>query len=56
MAHQGKRSAGMKPKGPFVITLLGMFGGVFIAILFGVNEDFFKGAIKEGLKENPQIS
>jgi len=42
-------------KAPFVLALLGMVGGVFIAILFGVNEEFFKSKIDEGLQTQPQF-
>ncbi len=38
-----------------MIALLGMAGGVFIAILFGINEDLFKNKIAEGLKQNTAI-
>lgn len=41
---------------PFSITLLGMVGGVFIAILFGVNEDMFKNRIQRGLGQNQKIA
>jgi len=40
---------------PFMIAILGMTGGVFIAILFGVNEDIFKNKIQEGLSRNIKI-
>lgn len=45
----------MKEKIPFGIAILGMVGGVFIAILFGVNEDFFKNRIASGLAKNQKI-
>ncbi len=45
----------MKQKAPFLITLFGMFLGVFIAILFGVNEDFFKDRIAAGLQQNAKV-
>ena len=40
---------------PYAIALCGMIAGVFIAILFGVNEDMFKEQIKRGLNNNPAI-
>lgn len=45
----------MLNKIPFLLTVLGMAGGVFIAILFGVNEDLFKNKIKDGLTRNVKI-
>lgn len=45
----------MKQKAPFLITLFSIFLGVFIAILFGVNEDFFKNRIANGLLENAKV-
>lgn len=35
---------------PFIITVFGMALGIFIAILFGINEDIFKGYIKDEIK------
>ena len=40
---------------PFAISILGMSGGVFIAILFGLNEDLFKSRIDDGLHRNEKI-
>jgi hypothetical protein len=40
---------------PFIIATLTMIGGIFIAILFGVNESYFKNKIKDGLKKNQKI-
>lgn len=40
---------------PFGIAILGMVGGVSIAVLFGLNEDIFKNAIDDGLARNAQI-
>ncbi len=37
---------------PFLLAILGMAGGVFIAILFGASEDSFKEAIRSGLDRN----
>jgi hypothetical protein len=37
---------------PFVIAILTLIFGVFISIIFGANEDFFKDKIKEGLSKN----
>jgi hypothetical protein len=45
----------MLKKIPYMLALLGMTGGVFIAILFGVNEDIFKDKIKVGLQNNVKI-
>ena len=45
----------MLRKLPFGIAILGMIGGVCIAILFGVNEDIFKSAIQDGLSLNAKI-
>ncbi len=41
---------------PFVIAILTLIGGVFISIVFGANEDFFKDKIKEGLSKNEKIN
>jgi len=41
---------------PFIICLAGMISGVFIAILFGVNEDFFQNKIQNGLSKNVKIT
>lgn len=40
---------------PFLLTLLAIVGGVFIAIIFGANEAYFKNRITEGLSKNVQI-
>ncbi len=40
---------------PFALAILSMSGGVFIAILFGVNEDMFLARIKAGLERNVKI-
>lgn len=45
----------MKEKIPFIITLLSMICGVFIAILFGVNESIFKEQISRDLYANEKI-
>ncbi len=45
----------MLSKLPFAIAILGMIGGVSIAILFGVNEAIFKDAIQDGLSRNAKI-
>lgn len=45
----------MLDKTPFAISILGMIGGVFIAILFGVNEDLFKDKIDRAIHENEEI-
>jgi ABC-type dipeptide/oligopeptide/nickel transport system permease subunit len=36
---------------PFVIAILTLICGVFISIIFGANEDYFKDKIKEGLSK-----
>jgi hypothetical protein len=41
---------------PFVIAILTLICGVFISIIFGANEDFFKDKIKEGLSKNEKIN
>ncbi len=40
---------------PFVLAIIGMVGGVFIAILFGANEDIFHDRIAAGLARNDKI-
>lgn len=40
---------------PFALAILSMAGGVFIAILFGVNEDMFLARIERGLEKNVKI-
>jgi len=40
---------------PFALAILSMAGGVFIAILFGVNEEMFLDRIKVGLEKNVKI-
>ena len=45
----------MLQKLPFHLAILGMIGGVFVAILFGINEDMFKSKINEGLSRNVKI-
>ena len=45
----------MLNKIPFLIAVAAMAGGVFIAILFGVNEEMFKNRIAAGLKHNVEI-
>lgn len=46
----------MITKLPFGITVLGLFLGVLIAIGFGINEDYFKNSIQDGLSKNVKIS
>ncbi len=41
---------------PYVIAILTLIGGVFISIIFGANEDYFKNNIKEGLSKNEKIN
>ena len=45
----------MVRKIPFLLAILGMSGGVAIAILFGVNEEMFKSRIKSGIEKNAKI-
>ncbi len=45
----------MKQKFPFALALLGMICGVFIAIIFGVNESFFKDKIAKDINSNQKI-
>lgn len=46
----------MVDRAPFMLAALGMIGGVFIAILFAVNEHRFKDAIAAGLTRNAEIA
>lgn len=46
----------MYQKLPYIIALLTIIGGVFISILFGVNEDYFKSNIEKSLEKNIKIS
>ena len=45
----------IKLRFPVLLTLIAMFGGIFISILFGANEDFFKNRISAGLQTNAKI-
>lgn len=45
----------MATKTLFGIPVMGIILGTFIAILFGVNEDLFKGYIKDSLNANVKI-
>ncbi len=45
----------MLKKLPFALALLSIVGGVFISILFAVNEDLFKSKISSGLEKNIKI-
>lgn len=45
----------MKFKLPILLTILAMVGGVFISIIFGANEAFFKDRISQGLSRNVKI-
>ena len=45
----------MKQKFPFILTITSMILGVFIAILFGVNEHLFKDKISQDLNNNQKI-
>lgn len=44
----------MNIKFPIMISLLGIALGIFIAILFGINEDMFKDKISRGIESNPK--
>lgn len=46
----------MYQKLPFIIALLTIIGGVFIAIMFGANEDYFKNKIQKDLEKNIKVS
>lgn len=41
---------------PYAIAILTLIGGVFISIIFGANEDYFKDKINEGLKKNEKVN
>ncbi|MFA6946239.1 MAG: hypothetical protein WC220_10080 [Pedobacter sp.] len=41
---------------PFVIAIFTLISGVFISIIFGYNEEYFKDKIKEGLSKNEKIN
>ncbi len=45
----------MVRKIPFLLAVLSMVGGVFISILFAVNEDMFIDRIQAGLEKNVTI-
>ncbi len=45
----------MLQKIPYFLSVLGMIGGVFISILFGVDESLFKERINAGLENNSKI-
>lgn len=45
----------MLRKIPYFLSVLGMVGGVFIAILFGANEPMFEKRIADGLEKNVKI-
>ncbi|MEO8601648.1 MAG: hypothetical protein ABI629_03625 [bacterium] len=45
----------MFTRAPFLLAILGMIGGVFIAILFAVNEDMFRSRIENGLAHNAKV-
>ncbi len=45
----------MIKKIPFALAVLSMVGGVFISILFGVNEEMFIHRIQAGLEKNVKI-
>lgn len=45
----------MKQKIPFALAIFGMICGVFISILFGVNESIFKDKIAKDINSNEKI-
>lgn len=45
----------MKVKFPYILSVLAMVGGVFISIIFGANEGFFKDRIAKGIDQNIKI-
>jgi hypothetical protein len=45
----------MIKKIPFIFSALSIFGGLFIAILFGVNEAYFKNKISRDLQTNQKV-
>lgn len=45
----------MSRKLPFLLSIIAMVGGVFISIIFGANESFFKDRIAQGLEQNVKI-
>jgi len=45
----------MIQKIPYLLAILSIIGGVFISILFGLNEDIFKNRIHAGLQKNIKI-
>jgi len=45
----------MTRKIPFALAILSMAGGVFIAILFGINEEMFQSRIQAGLERNVKV-
>jgi hypothetical protein len=40
---------------PYFLSIFGMLGGVFIAILFGFDESIFKDRIAAGLEKNAKV-
>jgi len=45
----------MLKKVPFILTLLGIVSGIFISILFAINEPLFKNKIAQDLLQNPKV-
>lgn len=45
----------MVKKLPYLLSVLGMLGGVLIAILFGADEEIFKKRIQDGLAKNEKV-
>lgn len=45
----------MTNKFPIILSIIAIIGGVFISIIFGANESFFKDRISQGLEKNVKI-
>lgn len=45
----------MTNKFPILLSIIAIIGGVFISIIFGANEDFFKNRITQGLEKNVKV-
>ena len=46
----------LSKKIPFLLAVLSLIGGIFISILFGINESIFKDKIKRDLQKNIKFS
>ena len=45
----------MTKKFPILLSIIAIIGGVFISIIFGANESFFKDRISQGLEKNIKV-